>query len=202
MSAPPEMIAYAALTTIASTGPYGAVAGAPRWALQARRFLHDTGQDETDLGAIVVNNRQMAQHNPRAAFYGKPFTLDDYFDAEMISSPLRIVDCDMPVDARSVILTSDDMSGDLPHHPAFIATPCSGPSLRSNSHSWSGATGTTTRTQILRERPLEPIVLLHAYRRGPVMLSLASPDPRRKGVRKTDTYCMLDPGFRMVHWAW
>ncbi|WP_159928599.1 thiolase family protein [Rhodococcus sp. WAY2] len=105
----------------AYTGPYGAVAGAPRWGLQARRYLHDTGQDETDLAAMVLNNRQMAQRNPRAVFHGRSLTLDDYLASDMISSPLRILDCDMPVDASvAIVFTTAERARDLPHPPVAI----------------------------------------------------------------------------------
>ena len=37
--------------------PYGIAGSAPRWAVMARRFLHDSGQDTEALAAVVVNNR-------------------------------------------------------------------------------------------------------------------------------------------------
>jgi acetyl-CoA acetyltransferase len=105
----------------AYVAPFGMGGSAPKWALQATRFLHDTGQDEEALAAIVLNNRAMAQRNPRAAWYGKPLTKDEYYDAPLIASPLRIVDCDMPIDAACmVVLARADRVADLAHPPAYI----------------------------------------------------------------------------------
>jgi acetyl-CoA acetyltransferase len=101
--------------------PYGIAASAPRWALMAQRFLHDTGQDAEALAAVVLNNRGHALLNPRAIWYDQPLTKEDYFDAVMVSDPLRITDCDMFVDASvAVILARADRAADLAHPPAYI----------------------------------------------------------------------------------
>jgi acetyl-CoA acetyltransferase len=119
----------------AFTAPYGVAGSAPKWALMAQRFLHDTGQDEEDLAAIVLNNRAMAQNNPRAAWYGKPLTRDEYFDASLVSSPLRILDCDMPIDASCVIiLARADRAPDLVHEPAYIEAIAHAPGPELDDH--------------------------------------------------------------------
>ncbi|MBV9661987.1 MAG: thiolase family protein [Acidimicrobiales bacterium] len=87
----------------------------------AQRFLHETGQDSDALAAVVLNNRAHAQLNPRAAWYGKPLDIDGYYASPMISTPLRIVDCDMPIDASvALVLTSAERAADLKHRPAVI----------------------------------------------------------------------------------
>ena len=101
--------------------PHGVAAMAPKWALLAQRFLYETGQGPEALAAVALNNRANAQLNPRAAWYGKPLDADGYYDSPMISTPLRIVDCDMPVDASvALVLTSSDRAGDLRHSCAVI----------------------------------------------------------------------------------
>jgi acetyl-CoA acetyltransferase len=101
--------------------PHGVANMAPKWALLAQRFLYDTGQDEDALAAVVLNNREHAQRNPRAAWYGTPLTRDDYHSSSMVSTPLRILDCDMPVDASvALVLARADRAGDLLHRPAYV----------------------------------------------------------------------------------
>jgi len=101
--------------------PHGVAAMSPKWALLAARFLYETGQTPDDLAAVVLNNRANAQRNPRAAWYGTPLTLDDYYASRIISTPLRIVDCDMPIDASvAIVLARADRAGDLRHAPAHI----------------------------------------------------------------------------------
>jgi acetyl-CoA acetyltransferase len=101
--------------------PYGVPAGTPRWALWARRYMHRYGLTEEDLCAAVLNNREHAQRNPRAIWYGKPLTREQYFEAPYISTPLRILDCDMPVDgAVAIIVARADRARDLPKPPVYV----------------------------------------------------------------------------------
>jgi acetyl-CoA acetyltransferase len=67
------------------------------------------------LGAIAVNNRANAGLNPKA-IYREPMTMDDYLAARMITTPLRLFDCDAPCDgATAVIVSHRDVAGDLDH---------------------------------------------------------------------------------------
>jgi acetyl-CoA acetyltransferase len=68
-----------------------------------------------------VNNRSHALRNPRAIWHDQPLTRDDYFDAALVSDPLRIVDCDIFVDAAvAIVLARADRAPDLAHRPAYI----------------------------------------------------------------------------------
>lgn len=95
--------------------PYGA-ASASNWiALHANQYLHRYGATRELLGHIAVNARTGAGRNP-AAIYRDPMTLDDYFDARMITTPFGLYDCDVPCDAAlAVIVSAADVAGDLPH---------------------------------------------------------------------------------------
>lgn len=100
---------------------HGVGAMAPKWALLAQRFMHETGAGPDALCSVVLNNRHNAQYNPRAVWHGSPLEADDYFASPMIASPLRLLDCDMPVDASvAVVLARADRAPDLRHRPAFI----------------------------------------------------------------------------------
>jgi acetyl-CoA acetyltransferase len=101
--------------------PYGMPAGAPRFALWAQRQAHEYGVSDEDRGEFVLLAREHAQLNPRAVWRGSPLTMADYLASDLISSPLRILDCDMPVDgAVAVILTQVERASDLRCEPAVI----------------------------------------------------------------------------------
>jgi acetyl-CoA acetyltransferase len=101
--------------------PYGVPAGAPRFALWAQRQAHEFGVSDEDRGELVLLAREHAQLNPRAVWHGSPLTMDDYLSSDLISSPLRILDCDMPVDgAVAVVLTQAERAPDLRAAPAII----------------------------------------------------------------------------------
>ena len=95
--------------------PYGAASASTWIALHANQYLHRYGATRELLGHIAVNARTGAGRNP-AAIYRDPMTLDDYFDARMITTPFGLYDCDVPCDAAlAVIVSAADVAGDLPH---------------------------------------------------------------------------------------
>jgi acetyl-CoA acetyltransferase len=101
--------------------PYGVPAGTPRFALWAQRQAYEFGVSDEDRGELVLLTREHAQLNPRAVWRGRPLTMDDYLSSDLISSPLRILDCDMPVDgAVAVVLTQAERAPDLRSAPAII----------------------------------------------------------------------------------
>ncbi len=74
-------------------------------ALYAQRHFHDFGTTRETLGEIAINNRRNAALNPKAVFT-TPLGMEDYLSARMISSPLCLFDCDVPVDASTAIIVS------------------------------------------------------------------------------------------------
>ncbi|MBA4025353.1 MAG: 3-ketoacyl-CoA thiolase [Gordonia sp.] len=85
--------------------PYGAVSAANWIACNASNYLHRYGVGREALGWIAVNSRKNAGRNPEAV-YREPITLDDYFDARMVSSPFGLYDCDVPVDGCVAFVVS------------------------------------------------------------------------------------------------
>lgn len=86
--------------------PMGALSAA-NWAAQyAMRRAHEFGVTREMLGVQCVLQRANAQANPRAIFHGRPLTMDDYLGARMISDPLSMMDCDVPIDGACVIIVS------------------------------------------------------------------------------------------------
>ena len=75
--------------------------------------MQQYGTTEEDFGRHVITQRYHASMNDDAIFR-EPITLDDYLDARYVSKPLRILDCDYPVDSGSaVIFTTEERARDL-----------------------------------------------------------------------------------------
>lgn len=100
--------------------PYGAISPAPWYALYATRYQHEFGLTPEQLGSIAVHGRAMAALNPNA-IYRDPITLDDYLGSRMIATPLRLYDCDVPVDgATAFVLSRFDAARNGPNPPLRI----------------------------------------------------------------------------------
>jgi acetyl-CoA acetyltransferase len=102
------------------TVPYDALSPINIYALYAQAYFDKYGATAEQLGAIAVNGRAMAAHNPNA-IYRKPLSLDDYLASRLISSPLRLYDCDSHIDGSTAILLSRrDVARDLAQPPILI----------------------------------------------------------------------------------
>lgn len=86
------------------TDPYGC--GYPtRGALWMQRYMHDKGATRAQIGQIAVTCRTHAGLNP-GAVYRQPMSLEEYLDARMISDPLCLYDCDVPMDGSVAFVVS------------------------------------------------------------------------------------------------
>jgi acetyl-CoA acetyltransferase len=102
------------------TAAFGAVSAVNWLAPLATRYFHEFGVTREQLGAVAVTQRSYAQHNPRAPLQ-TPLTLDDYLAARMISTPLCLLDCDLPVDGSTAfVLSHASCARDRPNPPVFI----------------------------------------------------------------------------------
>lgn len=101
--------------------PFGSILPAQAMgAVIAQRYLDVYGATEEDFAAHVLNQRYHASLNPDAIFR-TPLTMDEYFAARMISKPLRLLDCDYPVDSGSaVIFTTEERARDWRKPPVFV----------------------------------------------------------------------------------
>src|SRR5262245_31604999 len=61
------------------------------------RYMHVFGVTREQIGWIPVTQRAHAALNPDAV-YRTPMTLDDYLAGRMISYPISLFDCDVPLD--------------------------------------------------------------------------------------------------------
>ena len=111
------------------TAPYGfGVAGMipSIAAMPAQRHMDVFGTTEEQFGAHVIAQRAHAALNEEALFR-EPLTMDDYFSSRYIAKPVRLLDCDYPVDSASaVIFTVGDRASDWNHAPVWVeAAACS-----------------------------------------------------------------------------
>jgi len=89
-------------------------------AMHCQRHMHLHGTTKEQLGWLAVNSRRNAGLNPLAV-YREPMTLDDYFAARMVSTPLGLYDCDVPVDGSiAVVVSAADHADACPNGPIRV----------------------------------------------------------------------------------
>ncbi|MGH9013195.1 MAG: thiolase C-terminal domain-containing protein [Acidimicrobiia bacterium] len=91
-----------------------------KYAMTARRHMHEFGTTIQQLAEISVSSRYNASLNPDA-FYRHPITIDDVMDAPIIADPLTRLHCCMRSDGGgAVVLTSEERARDLPARPVWV----------------------------------------------------------------------------------
>ena len=121
--------------------PMNAVS-ATNWAgWMATRYMHEFGLTREHLGLLAINQRNNALKNPRALMR-EPLSMDEYRAARIISSPLGLFDCDIPIDgACAFIVSSAEAARDCAKPPLRIAA--FGAGMRSKE-SWDQRPDLTT----------------------------------------------------------
>jgi acetyl-CoA acetyltransferase len=91
-------------------------------AMGMKKYFLRYGATEEQLGAVAVAQRQWAQLNPDAYFYGRPITIDDYMSSPYVIEPLRVFDHCVPANAGfCIIVTSAERAREAPKAPVYIA---------------------------------------------------------------------------------
>jgi acetyl-CoA acetyltransferase len=85
--------------------PFKAFSAANWLALVAQRRFHEFGLTRQQLGQIALNGRRNAALNPDAIMR-QPLSLEGYLAARMISEPLCLLDCDIPMDGSTCVIVS------------------------------------------------------------------------------------------------
>lgn len=100
--------------------PYGYLGGVlVNLALKKRRWMAEYGRGEEDFGRIAVNARRWSALNPRAVLRNE-VTMEDYLSSRMVVDPLRVLDCDYPVNgAVATVITTAERAADL-RQPAVL----------------------------------------------------------------------------------
>ena len=71
-------------------GQFGAVS---RYAMAARRAMHEFNTGPDTWSDIAVDQRKWANLNPEAQMYDRPLTEKEYFDGDWLVEPFRLYDC-------------------------------------------------------------------------------------------------------------
>jgi acetyl-CoA acetyltransferase len=103
------------------SAPFGAgAAGAGIGGFQMKRHMQQYGTTYEQFAANAVTARYHASLHPEAIFR-EPITVDDYLEARFISEPLRLLDCDYPVDsAAAVIFTTPERAKNFKQKPVNV----------------------------------------------------------------------------------
>ena len=100
--------------------PYGAMSAANWIGIHASQYFHRYAADRSLLGSIAVVTREHASRNPEAV-YRDPLTLDDYYNARIVTTPFGLYDCDVPVDgAVGVVVSAVEAAGDRLQPPVLV----------------------------------------------------------------------------------
>jgi len=104
------------------TAPQGFFGPLSMIALPYNEYLQRYGASRDAMAAVLVEARANGARIPWSYWYGKPITEQDYLDARVISDPIGVLDCDIPVDGvAAFVLTRADRARDLPHPPVYVA---------------------------------------------------------------------------------
>lgn len=116
--------------------PYGLGYSMQRVGLMARRYMHRYGITQEQLAWVPIVEREHSLKNPWAVMT-TPMTMDDYMSSRFIADPVRLFDCDMPVNgAYAFLMAREDIAKDLKHKPIYLK-------------SWAGAHDIPRRDHLL-----------------------------------------------------
>lgn len=100
--------------------PYGLGYTMQRMALVMRRYMHRYSITEEQMAWVPIVEREYAMQHPYA-WQKKPLTMEDYLASRYISDPLRILDCDVPINgAYAYLITREDLAKTLRHPPVYL----------------------------------------------------------------------------------
>ena len=101
--------------------PFGFWSAVMGIALPYQEYLQRYGASRDAMAAVVVEARANGSRIPWSHWYGKPITADDYLNARMVTDPIGVLDCDLPIDGvAAFVLTTAERAADLPHRPVYV----------------------------------------------------------------------------------
>ncbi|MXZ79433.1 MAG: thiolase [Acidimicrobiia bacterium] len=116
--------------SVAFTANNGMLSPGHGFSLITARHMHLYGTRREAFAEVCMSQRDNAAKRPMS-LQREPLTLDDYFDARMVSDPLCLLDYTMESDgAVAVITVSADRAKDLKQPPAYIMASAHGGSGR------------------------------------------------------------------------
>jgi acetyl-CoA acetyltransferase len=91
-----------------------------KYAMAARRHMHEFGTTIEQLAEIAVSARANAKENPQAAFRD-PITIDDVLDGPLIADPFTKLHCCIRSDgAAAALVVAEDRVPDLAKPPVWV----------------------------------------------------------------------------------
>lgn len=91
-----------------------------KYAMVARRHMHQYGTTSEQLAAIAVATRKNAVCNPKAVMR-EPITVEDVLTSRMIADPLHLLDCCLRTDGGgAVLLTTAERARSLRKPPVWV----------------------------------------------------------------------------------
>ncbi len=103
------------------TMPFGFASPTAWVAMYTTRWMHETGATNDDLADVAIVCRENAAKNPRAIFYNRPITREDYYKSPMLAYPFRMHDTCLENDgAVAIIVTSPERAKDMKQKPVYI----------------------------------------------------------------------------------
>src|SRR3954454_23221091 len=91
-----------------------------KYAMAARRHMHEYGTTLEQLADIAVQARANAAHNPDAMFR-EPITIDDVLSGPMIADPFTKLHCCIRSDGGcAVLLAAEDLVADTARPPVWV----------------------------------------------------------------------------------
>jgi acetyl-CoA acetyltransferase len=134
------MLAYATMSESAS--PYGSSGASPSaaftansgllspghsFSILAQRHMHLYGTKREHFAEVCISQRENARKRPETAVQTDELTMDDYFNARMISDPLCLFDYTQETDgAVAVITVASDRAKNLRQPPVYIMSSAHG----------------------------------------------------------------------------
>ena len=114
--------------------PFDAVTPAHWLAPYQHRHMHDFGTTRAQVGAVSVVAREHASVHPNGILTS-PITPHDHAEARMISSPIGLLDCDIPVDGAIAVVVSRADAADTLRPGAAVAIEAMGTAV-GHAPSW------------------------------------------------------------------
>jgi acetyl-CoA acetyltransferase len=115
----------------AFTANNGLLSPGHSFSLLTKRHMHLYGTTREHMAEVCMSTRDNAVRRPGTALHTKPLTLDEYFDARMISDPLCLFDYTMESDgAVAVVVVGADRAKDLRQPPVYVMGSANGGSGR------------------------------------------------------------------------
>ncbi len=100
---------------------YGSTSAAVFHAFFAAGHMAKYGTKPEQMGRIAVAQRDWACLNPEATMYGRPITLEDYMESDMVVEPYRLLDiCQQSDGGIAFVVTTTERARDLKGKPVKI----------------------------------------------------------------------------------